>query len=241
MAILEKSYKAGHDIRTVTNTSHTFSSPLDNPGNDFQLFIPPGTTYVSLLLYAARDAEIGAAARLGLAPTGKYNLKANYYALPWIAPDPPSPLPAFRGQDVQRRNRGGTIIIFELPLNPPQPEPGEWLFIKILSYDGSKIPKLTYTVKVDTEKYNAWYNTDPFDGQGQPAGEPGIEGGETDPIWNETGQADTRDVQEKEVEGECKPADSFACMKYGPNYRPVWNDEKRICECVGDDGDVKPV
>ncbi len=62
-------YEKDHDIRNITDASHTFSFVKNSPGERFRIFIPPGATYVSVMLYASRNALIGAAARLDLAPS----------------------------------------------------------------------------------------------------------------------------------------------------------------------------
>ncbi len=242
MEMVETNYKSGHDITQETKTSHTFSFALNRPSNDFQLFIPPGTERISVRISVGRDAKIGAVARLGLPPTGAYSTNADYWALPWVSNDVTT-LDNFRGKDLQRQNTGGTIRVAITTVNPRQPKPGEWLFVKILSYDGSPANSLNFTVTVNTAEYNAWYNTNPFNAQGQPSGKPGIEGGVTDPIWNQIGQTSTPSGPGKTVtKGECASTDVLKCMKYGPSYRPVWNDEKGVCECVHkDNGDVKPI
>ncbi len=66
-------YEISHDIRDETASTHTFSFVKNNPGNTFKLFIPPGTIYISVMLYATRDALVGAAARLNTNPTCDYN------------------------------------------------------------------------------------------------------------------------------------------------------------------------
>ncbi len=234
MAILEQNYKGEHDIRSVTTSRHTFTSFLEKPGNNFQLFIPPGTIYLSVLIHVGRDDEIGVAARLGLPPEGSYNMKANYWTLPWKSPNDPYSLADFRTREVQRKNRGGTIKVVEKQLQSPEPSPGEYLYFKVLSYDGSIIPSLTYTVSVDTKKYNAWFKTDPFNAQGQPSGKTGKKGESIEAAWSEEGRPDeVKHAEKPKKEEDCKPENIFKCMKYGPSYRPTWNKEKKICECVG--------
>ncbi len=67
-------YETEHDIRDETDPNHTFSFVKNQPGATFKVFIPPGTTYINLMLYATRDALIGAAGRINSDPNCDYNL-----------------------------------------------------------------------------------------------------------------------------------------------------------------------
>ncbi len=179
-------YKTEHDISTETNANHTFSYVKNQPGTTFKLFIPPGATYIQLMLYATRDALIGAAGRLNSDPNCNYNLDlsdAQFAALPWISSNAALSLGDFRAKDVQMKNRGGTIRLLQMVVDQTTGA-GEWLNIHVLRYDNNAIVKFNYTVTVNTAAYNTWYSDESFNAQGQPAGTSGSSGGYCADDWS---------------------------------------------------------
>ncbi len=221
-------YETEHDIRTETDPTHTFSVVKSKPGASFKVFIPPGTTYINLMLYAERDALIGAAARLGAEPNCGYNLSlsdAQFAALPWISSNAALALSDFRVKDVQMKNRGGTIRILQMVVDQITGA-GEWLNIQALTYDKYTLGKFNYTVTVDTAAYNAWYNTDPFNAQGQPAGTSGSSGGSCAVDWSEGCQGSGCGGENPNpTPTGCDNSGSLGCLFSGG----VWNST--TCSC----------
>ncbi len=244
-------YETSHAI-DKTSGSHTFSVTKNNPGDRFRVFVPPGATYISLMVYAERNALIGVAARSDLEPRCNYNTNQcedQFSALPWKSPgDPGLSWSGYRGHDLQFKNRGGTIKVVEKTL-PREKAPGEWLFVRVLRYDSSRVPKLTYTVSVDVPTYQAWYKPEVFT-NGQPPLNTGIGGGNCNPAWSalyscpcENEEQQKRDCEENEAMSwnsqgcrceekkiqPCNVFEMFACRAKGNTF--IWRPEPD-CECV---------
>ncbi len=182
-------YETEFDIRTSVKTTESFSFTANFPGSNFRLFIPPGATYINLQIYVNRDSLIGVAARIDQKPQCTYNTNQSedqFGALPWKSPSDSSiSIADYRVNDIQYKNRGGTIKAMEEVLSTEIPSPGEWLLIRDLSFDGSRIMKLTYTVYVNVATYNAWYTTTTFTDTGDPALTYGSAGGTCAAAWNQ--------------------------------------------------------
>ncbi len=163
----------------------------DRPSTgDYRVFVPPGTTLVGLSIYLTQWGKVGAAARLGRPLVCSYNTgidDALYDNLPWHTGG--GSLAALRNADYQVKNMGGIIEIINQSLSTPK-STGEWLYFRILNYDGSAISKIKYTVNVKVDVYKSWYDSATWSGglPVQTAAQPPE--GTCDPQWA-SGPTDT--------------------------------------------------
>lgn len=137
----------------------------DRPSSgDYRVFVPPGTTLVSLSIYLTQWGLVGAAARLGREPVCTYNTgidDALFSNLPWHTAG--GTLAGLRNADYPVRNVGGIIEIINQSLSTAK-STGEWLYFRILNYDGSAISKIKYTVNVQVDVYKSWYESATWSG-----------------------------------------------------------------------------
>ncbi len=212
-------YKKTYAVRDKSRKSTIFSNPVSKPGTAFRVFIPPGTTDVSLLGKAGRDSKIGIAARLDLDPLCKYNTGVDYGSLKFVPINSARNLSDFSGKDVQRRNRGGTLKIIEGPVGSTIEAPGHWMCMKTLSYDGSDLAQMNITITVDTKKFLAWRQTSPFDAQGQPSFKKGPGGGACDQQWESGGEARNAGPSKRGDGGEGKKKNIMSAFDRIKNMR----------------------
>lgn len=197
-------YKSTYDPSSYTaGEEKNFYFTRVNPGSSFRVFVPGGTVSVNLITYFNRDARIGIATRFGMEPQCTYNTTKNedeYYDLPWND-DSGATLGELNGNDYQTRNYGGhsklidmRMPIIEEKVVPLAPNSAGWIYVKAIPYvEGNTIKQVNFTVKVDVDAYNAWYETTEWSDDNNPVGTTGQTGGTCDSLWSEagSGQDDT--------------------------------------------------
>jgi hypothetical protein len=176
-------YAAEHDIRDTSKTTYTFSEKKKNPGRDFRVFVPPGATTLSMTIFLSQTAEYGVAVRGNTSPKCTYNLTVDDMDnLPWDRPGTAS-LSGIRSNDSQFKNIDGGILIFNGGTSAPSS--GQWVYVKGLSYDGSSVAEMLFTVKVNVATFNSWYNQRFPNGTGNPPSLSGSSGGTCEDAWSE--------------------------------------------------------
>jgi len=210
---LPNNYKSVQAPADDWDKEKQFGLDISSPGSTFRVFIPGGTTKVSLITYTERDVRLGVVARFGMAPQCSYTTKKNeeeYYALPWNDNQGTS-INGINGKDYQARNWGGILRILDFSMAPISSSKAGWVYVKAVPYEDGSLQAMAFYVTVDVEAYKAWYEEEGAQWSGQsPVGNPGQSGGTCDPLWSKAGSGPepdpTKPTEPPDVGGE------FECL-----------------------------
>jgi hypothetical protein len=145
--------------------------PPNDKKNKFRIFVPEGTLFINLVMFMPQ-VNVGTSVKFNEIPECKQCNK-NFEDISFTREDS-FPFSTFEKQEVYLQNSDGHINIYTLALQPPDnngksipwTKPG-WLYINNF-YTGDQIAQIGYSIKVEKEAYENWYNN--YDWQNDPYG-----------------------------------------------------------------------
>lgn len=122
----------------------------------FKVFVPPGTLYAQIMIYLWHSSEIATVSRFDQPPTTDYG-SWSYSDFP-IDSDAGGTLGELTTNDYLTRNSGGHTTVVDQHFGTPLVQ-GGWIYVKVLSLDGSTPQEIRYTLRADVPTFVDWYQT----------------------------------------------------------------------------------
>ncbi|MCP4690195.1 MAG: hypothetical protein GY859_19235, partial [Desulfobacterales bacterium] len=171
-------YKDTNNPENFNGSTQVITELISPVPSTFKVFVPPGATKATMIVYAPQGQVLGVAARVDNAPQCSYNTSLSETVaetLPWDRPKSGT-LTQMRSNDYQMNNIDGQIEVFDWGLGTLTGT-GHWVYIRVLNYAGAYLPEVNFTVNVNVAAYTDWYETDPFNGYQPPNTPAGPTGG----------------------------------------------------------------
>ena len=120
----------------------------------FKVYVPPGSTYLQIMLYLPKLGQVATVSRFGQPPTGDYS-EYTYADFP-IDSDAGATMAQLQAGDYITRNSGGHTTLIN-QYSPKVPTGGGWLYVRVFAFDASVPIENRYTLRVGLPQYQAWF------------------------------------------------------------------------------------